>query len=134
MMKDSDKKNARDDSASDIVKYIPSAADLAKKPIGLRKKIKVVPEENTNESKYQSGKKLKHQSAGTSDIESGKFSAEKTFTRLPWKRQSNVWTKSTEEHTFGPPPKTPKKLKQQGFKKKSSCEQKYIYHKILQQK
>ena len=112
MMKDSDKKNARDDSASDIVKYIPSAADLAKKPIGLRKKIKVVPEENTNESKYQSGKKLKHQSAGTSDIESGKFSAEKTFTRLPWKRQSNVWTKSTEEHTFGPPPKTSKKLKQ----------------------
>ena len=64
-------------------------------------------------SKYKGGEE--------STFSGEKISTEKSFTQLPWKRQSNVWSKTEHEHTFGPPPKTNKFLKQ-----RRSASQKYM--------
>ena len=117
MTKIFEKKHTSDDSVSEIAKYMPTAAELAKKPIGVRKKVKASVEEDTKESKYSSEKKSKYKSSENSKFEDDKKSldkesVEKSFSTLPWKKQSNVWTKSEDEHTFGAPPRKSNKLKQ----------------------
>ena len=74
----------------------------------------------SNDSKYKGGRDSKYTDVADSKYKGGsdskfteeKESTEKSFKQLPWKRQSNVWSKTEDEHTFGPPPKTNKFLKQ----------------------
>ena len=101
---------------------------MAKKPIGVRRKSTKTPEKEAEDLKYKGGRDSKYTGLTDSkytDSGSSKYkggldsklteenkSVEKEFTQLPWKRQSNVWSKTEDEHTFGPPPKTNKFLKQ----------------------
>ncbi|MDP6655529.1 MAG: hypothetical protein QGH79_05770, partial [SAR324 cluster bacterium] len=128
MKTEAEKKNEREVSNPNSEKITLSAADLAKKPIGVRRKSTKTPEKEAEDLKYKGGRDLKYTGStdskftdsGSSKYKGGldsKFtgenkSVEKKFTQLPWKRQSNVWSKTEDEHTFGPPPKTNKFLKQ----------------------
>ena len=167
MKTEAEKKNERDAAKANSVKFIP-AADLSKKPIGVRRKSTKTPETEAEDLKYKGGRDSKFSDSGSSNYKGGrdskftdsgsskykrgrdskfsdsgtsnykggrdakytessdskykagsdaKFSEENTstekkFTQLPWKKQSNVWNKTEDEYTFGPPPKTNKFLKQ----------------------
>ena len=128
MKTEAEKKNEREVSNPNSEKITLSAADLAKKPIGVRRKSTKTPEKEAEDLKYKGGRDLKYTGSTDSkftDSGSSKYkvgldskfteenkSVEKEFTQLPWKRQINVWSKNEVEHTFGPPPKTNKILKQ----------------------
>ena len=120
MISDFEKKNDGDDSKSNSENFFLYAADLSKKPIGVRRKLKAVPEEKTGDSKFKSRKVTSQQnlSAQKSKLKT------KNSIPLPWKKQSNVGNTSSEQYTFGPPPKATKKLKQRrsASQKNMRCE------------
>ena len=74
----------------------------------------------SRDSKYKGGRDSTFTGSTASKYKGGEYSTfyeekiptEKSFIQLPWKKQSNVWSKTENEHTFGPPPKTNKFLKQ----------------------
>ncbi|MEC9012649.1 MAG: hypothetical protein VYA87_09440, partial [SAR324 cluster bacterium] len=112
MKTEAEKKIEREVSNPNSEKITLSAADLAKKPIGVRRKSTKTPEKEAEDLKYKGGRVSKYAGLKDSKLTEENKSVEKEFTQLPWKRQSNVWSKNEVEHTFGPPPKTNKILKQ----------------------
>ena len=120
MISDFEKKNDGDDSKSNSEKITLSATDLSKKPIGVRRKLKAAAEEKTGDSQFKSRKVTSQQnlSAQKSKLKT------KNSIPLPWKKQSNVGNTSSEQYTFGPPPKATKKLKQRrsASQKNMRCE------------
>ena len=108
MISDFEKKKDGDDDKSNSEKKFLYAADLSKKPICVRRKLKAVPEENAGDSKFKSRKVTSQQNLSA---QKSKLKTQNSIP-LPWKRHSNVGNTSSEQYTFGPPPKATKKLKQ----------------------
>ena len=100
MKREAEKKNAKNVSNSNSEKITLSAADLAKKPIGVRRKSTKPLEIDSGDSKYKGGL--------DSRLLVRKKAGEKILAQFPWKRES----KAEDEYTFGPSPKTKKFLKQ----------------------
>ena len=107
-MTDSNKNNSRNKTGSSLGKIVPTAAYLDKKPIRVRKKSRALQNDNPQVSKWQGDKELNTKS----DVTQNSKRKTQDSIGLPWKRKRNVCSVTEDEYTFGPPPKSTKKLKQ----------------------
>ena len=89
MKREAEKKKGRNVPNSKSEKNTLSAADLAKKPIGVRRKSTKPSEIDSGDSKYI---------GGLSPKLSGR---EKTFTKLTWKSQKNIYNPRTVNSYLG---------------------------------
>ena len=107
-MTESNKNNSRNKTVSIEGKIVPTAAGLDKKPIRVRKKSRTLQNDNFQFSKWQGDKELNTKC----DVTQNSKHKTQDSIGLPWKRKRNVWSVTEDEYTFGPPPKSTKKLKQ----------------------
>ena len=73
MKTEAEKKNDRDAAKANSVKFIP-AADLSKKPIGVRRKSTKTPETEAEDLKYKGGRDSKFSDSGSSNYKGGRDS------------------------------------------------------------
>ena len=73
MKTEAEKKNERDAAKPNSVKFIP-AADLSKKPIGVRRKSTKTPETEAEDLKYKGGRDAKFSDSGSSNYKGGRDS------------------------------------------------------------
>ena len=107
-MTESNKNNSRNKTGSIEGKIVSTAVGLDKKLIRVRKKSRALQNDNPQVSKWQGDKELNTKN----DVTQNSKRKTQDSIALPWKRKRNVCSVTEDEYTFGPPPKSTKKLKQ----------------------